>query len=541
MKTSLLSIKKKKNLTVWLIVLTIGSAALATGTYYLIGLDNFAADGRSEVDPTLETYQPDEEIGFQQVANIIQGFVHDQFTRRKLNQNIENEKNAEIYKDLPDEKPYATRDVHRKTHGCVKGRFHVSQTLLADFNEAIDKIQEQRKYDQDLQANPIPTQITDPSELGVFKPGAYYDSIVRFSNGHPQNRSDRLPDARGFAVKILPSGALGPASVQASNSENLNLATVLDILNINFPVFFVNQTDTARKYYELNQRFLAGALDFSSPLISKLDELLSLLTPGINALEFELALKVNGSIIKSPLYQEYFSMVPSRLGTPGSSRAVKYIWQPTACPYQDEAEFNAEKKEMWPEWANRKTYAQPLRIIPGSPGGMHNTPPFTMKEEYPRDYLRKNLKEGLEHKSFCYALYLQPYVDQKSTNTEDSTDVWLRSESERESWLAKVVPSKLSPFTKYLGFDQAAYINAIRNKRISPPVRAATLELNKLEESVGNNKNCEDLSFSPWHGDILHHQPLGVISRLKRRVYNASRRMRFMLNGFKDGISERQP
>ena len=54
-----------------------------------------------------------------------------------------------------------------------------------------------------------------------------------------------------------------------------------------------------------------------------------------------------------------------------------------------------------------------------------------------------------------------------------------------------------------------------------------------------NSKTCEDLSFSPWNGDIADHKPLGVVSRFKRKVYNASRRERHELNGIDDRNIER--
>ncbi len=96
-------------------------------------------------------------------------------------------------------------------------------------------------------------------------------------------------------------------------------------MSINFPTFFVNQENTARKYVKVNAYFLAGATDFKNPLIAKADEGLSIFFSGLSPVEKQTAHLVNGSILDSPIYQEYFSMVPSRLGPPGSKRAVKYF------------------------------------------------------------------------------------------------------------------------------------------------------------------------------------------------------------------------
>src|SRR5262249_15522892 len=93
-----------------------------------------------------------------------------------------------------------------------------------------------------------------------------------------------------------------------------------------------------------------------------------------------------------------------------------------------------------------------------------------------------------------------------------------------------------------------AYLQKIEQKLISKPVLAGILRIKKQPEDAmasvpyvpyvdslsRNSAACEDLSFNPWNGDIEHHKPLGVISRLKRRFYIASRRARHVLNGITD-------
>src|SRR4051812_41872328 len=93
-----------------------------------LGLDN---DGKDSFDPALETQQPDEEIGFKQVASIIGNFVYTQFMIRtdpghlaEYRKDVEKGEKGEsgahykVYHDLPGKSAYATRDVHRKTNGC---------------------------------------------------------------------------------------------------------------------------------------------------------------------------------------------------------------------------------------------------------------------------------------------------------------------------------------------------------------------------------------------------------------------------------------
>lgn len=514
----------------------------AYGSLLYLGLDN---DGVDSLDPVLETKQVDEELGFRHVAQVIETFVRRQLTIRqssKANRAYAEERRRGeegeatlIYKDLPQAQAYATRDVHRKTHGCAVATLEVSSSLDRDFNRVTEEMLHERKTGLAM-PGPYPELIQNKSDLGIFQPGATYDAVVRFSNGHPGNRPDRLPDARGFAVKLLRSGVLEQGrAVNEQSLARLISETELDILSINFPTFFVNEKDTASKYLLINEYFLDGAVDFAGTLKSKLAEGASVYLSGINGLERRAAFSVNGSIIHSPLFQEYFSMVPSRLGPPGARRAVKYYWAPEACPGTSQWAFETKKEEEWPQWAKERHYADVL-----APVAKYWTPPYSgTEQEYPRDYLRRNLDKTLREGDFCFGLYFQPYRDQVSTNIEDSTDIWFRDEEQKNWWLEKVVPG---PLRWRDSSERQAYLNRLERKAVVPAVKAAVLRLNRFtqRDQVGNSQVCEDLSFNPWNGNIEYHKPLGVISRLKRRVYNASRKVRHALNGLKTEAFERK-
>ena len=186
-----------------------------------------------------------------------------------------------IFTDLPSREvgSFATRDVHRKDHGCYKAELKVSDTL-----------------------DPI-------YEKGLFRKGENYDAVIRFSNGNPNNNSDDTPDARGMAVKLLPKGTLTDLTIGQLNPEKINREGLLDILTINFPIFFVNDPLI---YAKINSYFLNNHADVLAS--NKLSEILSIFNGGMSNFEKLLALRVNGSIIANPLYQEWFSMAPSRLG-----------------------------------------------------------------------------------------------------------------------------------------------------------------------------------------------------------------------------------
>lgn len=506
---------------------------IAWTSFKYLGLDD---DGADSLDLTLETRWPDEEIGFKEVATLTRNFVIRQFNLRATPSNIKKydaevkakklKEYARVYQDLPGKKPYGTRDVHRKTHGCFSGTVKVENQLFENLNSRISQIRAERATEK-VSHGPLPELYSDPAMLGVFKPGAEYRSLVRYSNGHPLNRDDRTPDARGMAVKILRpnSNAISTDALQT------NADTYLDILSINFPTFFVNEKDTARKYLKINEYFLQGAEDFSSATNGKVQEGRAILLTGLKTMEVRGALSANGSIIESPLFQEYFSMVPSRLGPTGMADAVKYFWVPEPCAQDLAAYENFEdaKRMQWPAWSQERHFS-----LPGLPLAKYDTAPWNSKtaSKYSADYLRQNLTKNLRDGSFCYGLYFQPYRDQLSTNIEDSSDLWLRDEDDRSRWVRDIVPTYWNPTWKAYSSDRDAYLKKIQSKKFVRPVRAATLTIDKISENdrASNSQFCEDLSFNPWNGDIEHHKPLGVVSRLKRRVYNASRRTRHLIN-----------
>ncbi|MGZ3726567.1 MAG: hypothetical protein ACXWQQ_12240 [Pseudobdellovibrio sp.] len=474
-------------------------------------LDNNGEPVDDSLDPVLETYyggsQVNELKAINAVADVIRQAVAGQQQKRHevLNSSDRDSDEAQrIFKDLP--KPdYATRDVHRKTNGCFKAELNVAPELAQ---------------------NVVGSK--DPADLGVFAPGASYDAIVRFSNGNPAYHPDRDPDARGFAVKILPKGTLAASPLVTQDATSLNAATKLDILSINFPTFFVSDPV---KYVALNRGALDAARDFKNGIVSQIETFKAVfLSSHFTSLERGLALRANGSVIYSPLYQQYYSMVPSRLGPQGQMRAVKYSWTPVACSAQVAAKFKSESNTQWAPWTQSHNYLVPaLESL-----------------QYPDNYLRQHVTERLAQDKFCFDLYFQFYQDPKSTNIEDSTDIWLSSEAERAWWKNEITPNQIEWLTSLDNTESRSdYISRIDQKKIAPKVLAAHLEISNLPadeaaQPASNNKTCEDLSFNPWNGDIAHHKPLGIVSRMKRKVYNASRRERHELNGINDKSIERQ-
>jgi hypothetical protein len=99
----------------------------------------------------------------------------------------------------------AMRDQHAKSHGCVTAELIVREDLPAEFT----------------------------TEL--FRPGARYPAVVRFSNGLGRRQSDRRMDARGMSIKLREVGAKTILSTLAPDKASPGEH---DFALSSFPIFF---------------------------------------------------------------------------------------------------------------------------------------------------------------------------------------------------------------------------------------------------------------------------------------------------------------
>src|SRR5262249_10101820 len=171
----------------------------------------------------------------------------------------------------------ARRDAHAYDHGCVRAIFTV---------------------DADL---------PDHLHQGIFRPGVQYKAWIRFSNGNFVARPAFFPDARGMAIKLM--GVPGDKMLDDEKYTQ-------DFILISHPHFFV---DDLKRYKALLDLFLRGGLfeQYVAPLFK------------LRPLEYILALKANWNFAVNPLFQQYWSMTPYRLGVdPEKKFAVKYTAKP---------------------------------------------------------------------------------------------------------------------------------------------------------------------------------------------------------------------
>jgi catalase len=184
-----------------------------------------------------------------------------------------------IEKDL--RKQYQTgtvkRDVHAKLTGLVKAEFSINEGIPAHLAQ------------------------------GIFIPGKTYQAYIRYSNGSAlPNRSDKKPDGRGMAIKLLDVPGVKVL-------DNAREATTQDFVMQNHTAFFTSNPDT---YLAVMKRINGNIFDkLSLPFVLGLRGLM-------------LASKFNGGKISNPLQIRYNSISPYQLGVGANKLAVKFCVKP---------------------------------------------------------------------------------------------------------------------------------------------------------------------------------------------------------------------
>jgi hypothetical protein len=271
----------------------------------------------------------------------------------------------------------ALRDAHAKDNGCVRATFCVDHDLKNELR------------------------------IGVFKyPGREYQAWIRFSNGNSEQKNSRFPDARGMAIKLM--GVEGPKLLDHAEDGDEEKYTQ-DFILISSPGFFV---DDLVRYKEVLQKFLSGGTVAQYLSAFKL-----------RGWEIWLAIKVNLTLLTNPLFHQYWSMTPYRLGVPPGTRyAVKY----TAKPCSPDPENFLQRL---------KTYFEPG---------------FSLKRE---------MNKRLSEKDVSFDFFVQRYVDQDRTPIENSKIVWAETISKPEHVARIVIPrqnvmcSERATFCENLSFS----------------------------------------------------------------------------------------
>ena len=230
------------------------------------------------------------------------------------------------------------RDAHAKATGCVRALFTVNGDIPERFRHSL-----------------------------FAEPAREYQAWIRFSNGDMLVQPDGKPDARGMAIKVM--GAEGqPVAPELGSSGNQ------DFIMTNTPAFF------NRNIYDYaeNMQHLAT--------LDKTGWFVSLWPPRLHLKEVLRARQTVSSRIDSPLSEQYFSMLPYRLGeTP-----LKFSARPCL-------------------------------------GSSHE---ITVDQQGDH-FLTRQMADTLENGAACFDFMVQPQTDAVTMPLDDATEIW---------------PEALSPF-----------------------------------------------------------------------------------------------
>ncbi len=161
--------------------------------------------------------------------------------------------------------PYR-RDAHAKATGCLRAEFSVNGDIHPRFQHSI-----------------------------FSEPGKTYLAWIRFSNGDMVVQSDKKPDARGMAIKVM--GVEG-----AKIAPELAGPPVQDFIMTNTPAFF------NRNIYDYVED-----LHYLSKL-QRTKWFISLFPPRFHPRLLYRAVQTVSKKIDTPLDSQYFSMLPYQLG-----------------------------------------------------------------------------------------------------------------------------------------------------------------------------------------------------------------------------------
>jgi hypothetical protein len=160
----------------------------------------------------------------------------------------------------------AGRIIHHKEHGCVKAEFKVLENL--------------------------PTNL----RVGVFAQVKTFPAWVRVSNGSGSRQHDSIPDARGFAVKLM----------NVDGDKLGDEVSTQDFLLQSAPNFFAKDVAAYVKFMKMSaQPGFKGVSEFFKDV--KIQDRVDRESLGI--------LLHSSDQPSNPLTTEYFSALPQKLGT----------------------------------------------------------------------------------------------------------------------------------------------------------------------------------------------------------------------------------
>src|SRR5215216_2445991 len=224
----------------------------------------------------------------------------------------------------------------------------------------------------------VRSDIPQNLQVGLFQPGATYDSLIRFSNARGEILGDLSKDQRGVAIRVKTNPGERLITQDTTNIQ--------DFLMTNTPISFARNPV---QFIEVGEILLGGITKVVPRLVKKY---------GFQEARRIMALFLAPVISFKPYQMNgYWSRTSYQFG----DRAVRYLIRPTAGTKM------ASTREQFVGVAQS--------LVQGG--------------ERKEEYLRQKLKEALRADDVCFDFCIQLFVDEKRTPIEDAYIEWKESDS----------------------------------------------------------------------------------------------------------------
>jgi len=244
-------------------------------------------------------------------------------------------------------------------------------------------------------------------QVGLFQPGAAYESLVRFSNARGEVLGDLSKDQRGIAVRVktIPGERLSPTDD----------SHIQDFLMTNTPISFARNPV---QFIEVGEILLGGIGGVVPRLVKKYG--------------FKEARRILGVFLAPVLSFQPFQMNQywSRTSYQFGEYSIRFLLRPSA---------------GMRVFSTGEQLSGVLRsVLQGGP----------QKDHYLREKLREGLKAGEMRFDFC----IQLFVDQKRTPIEDAYIEWKESDSPPIPIATLIIPrqeleAQLQEDMEYMAFN----------------------------------------------------------------------------------------
>lgn len=385
------------------------------------------------------------------------------------------------------QKPHTLRGFHAKAHGCLAGKLYVVGN--PEFPAVYTSL-----YGNDLVAK-TRKGIFDPASGEAVANSSQFSHalpvLVRYSNSQGKYQSDRNPDGKGMAMKVLGPGGqdhdFTMSDTPTCNSKTAAhfMAFGMALAGIHKEIQLPTDADLQFENSPMHKRIVERLKVKKQNLGDQFPPTLNFLVDGDNTTQ-RAAVKemIKSSVgMTNSIDLQYWSRTPYHLGP---DHAVKFSAIPRKCCVAGNG-FEAIAGCQNNQSASGGFLSSVWKKTQSVSGTLKTKISERITKLKETDSFRANLMRSAMD-NICFDFAYQFQTDSKNTPVENPTIGWTNA--------------------------------------LAPLVVFAKVVLPAQEfDSEEQNSFCEDLSFTPGHF-LPEHEPMGHMNRARIAVYDSSTKHR---------------